>query len=168
MVIRSATEADVALVLPMVRAICDLHAANDPERFAVLPDVIDRYARWLPERARDPRSVFLVAEHALAKPLAGFAVCTIEPEVPIFWVPECGWIHDLYVQPAARQQGLARAMVAEIAARYARMGVKQLRLHTAAFNDAARSVFASAGFRPCVVEMLMPLAPVPPGTPTGA
>jgi GNAT superfamily N-acetyltransferase len=138
--------------------LCDLHARHDPERFAVVPDVLDRYARWLPERAADPRSVFLVATAEAAETpistVVGFLVATIEPEVPIFWIPECGWIHDIYIDPAHRRQGLARALVRDAAARFATLGVKQLRLHTAMFNDHARTTFAAEGFRPCVVEML--------------
>ncbi|MGE3109159.1 MAG: N-acetyltransferase family protein [Phycisphaerales bacterium] len=160
--IRSATIDDVPGVLPLVRALCDLHAHQDPERFAVRADVIERYANWLPERAVDPRSVFLVAEGGegsgtIDRHLVGFVVCTIEPEVPIFWVPECGWIHDVYVKPEARRLGVARALVREAAARFAALGVRQLRLHTAMFNDAARAAFAAEGFRPCVVEMLRTL-----------
>lgn len=34
------------------------------------------------------------------------------------------------------------------------MGVKQIRLDTAAVNDAARRLFTSCGFRVSVVEML--------------
>jgi GNAT superfamily N-acetyltransferase len=162
--VRPATADDVPAVLPMVRAICDLHARHDPERFRVLPDVIERYARWLPERASDPRSVFLVAlDPALRPGPVGFTVCTIEPEVPIFWVPECGWIHDLWVEPQARRRGLAVALVQAAAERFRALGVRQLRLHTASFNDAARATFARAGFRPCVVEMLRPLEPPAPG-----
>jgi GNAT superfamily N-acetyltransferase len=159
MPIRPATPADVPAVLPLVRAICDLHASNDPQRFAVVPDVLDRYASWLPLRATDPRSIFLVAEVPGVPGLAGYAVCTIEPEVPIFWVPECGWIHDIYVVPDARRHGLARQFVREITARFVALGVKQMRLHTGAFNDSARTLFAAEGFRPCVVEMLKPLTP---------
>ncbi|MDX2016459.1 MAG: GNAT family N-acetyltransferase [Planctomycetota bacterium] len=165
MSIRPATSADVAAVLPMVRALCDLHQAHDPERFKVLPDVLDRYARWLPERAADPRSVFLVAESAGTHSpgnLIAFTVGTIEPEVPIFWIPECGWIHDLWVEPAHRGRGLARALAREMVARFGALGVKQVRLHTGAFNESARRVFASAGFRPCVVEMLAPTSPNSP------
>lgn len=154
---RPATPADVPAILPMVRAICDLHEAHDPQRFAVRPDVLERYAKWLPERAVDPRSVFLVATLPTSPAPVGFAVCTIEPEVPIFWVPECGWIHDLYIMPHARRQGLARELVDAITVRFTALGVKQLRLHTATFNDAARATFAAEGFRPCVVEMLKPL-----------
>lgn len=141
----------------MVRKLVDLHAAHDPERFQARPDVIDRYARWLPERAADPRSVFLVTEDEEAGRLAGFAVCTIEPEVPIFWIPECGWIHDVWVEPEYRRRGVARDLVNEAARRFAALGVRQLRLHTGSFNEEARATFARAGFRACVVEMLKPL-----------
>lgn len=152
--IRPATAADVPDVLPMVRRLCDLHAQHDPERFQVRPDVIDRYAKWLPERASDPRSVFLVAEHPSVPGLAGFTVGTVEPEVPIFWIPECGWIHDIWIDPAARRGGLARALVRESCERFAALGVKQVRLHTGTFNEVARTVFEAEGFRPCIVEML--------------
>ncbi|QOI99320.1 MAG: GNAT family N-acetyltransferase [Phycisphaeraceae bacterium] len=150
--VRPATAGDVPSILPMVRALCDLHASNDPERFAVRDDVIERYAAWLPERAADPRSVLLLAE-AGGRP-AGFLVGTVEPEVPIFWVPECGWVHDVWVEPWARGRGAARRLVRGAASRFTAMGVKQMRLHTGVFNDAARAVFAAEGFRPCVVEML--------------
>lgn len=164
MVVRAATAADVPGVLPLVRAICDLHASRDPERFAVVPDVIERYAAWLPERAADARSVFLVAEWEAigsgasggggAGRIAGYLVGTVEPEVPIFWVPECGWVHDVFVEPWARGRGLGRALVRGAVERFGAMGVKQMRLHTAMFNEEARGVFAAEGFRPCVVEML--------------
>jgi ribosomal protein S18 acetylase RimI-like enzyme len=150
---RPATIDDVPFVLPMVRAICDLHQRHDPERFRVVDDVIDRYARWLPERATDPRSVFLVALGATQRPV-GYVVSTIEPEVPIFWVPECGWIHDIWVEPEHRGRGLARELVRETVRRFGELGVRQLRLHTGTFNDAARKLFAAEAFRPCVVEML--------------
>jgi GNAT superfamily N-acetyltransferase len=152
--VRSATSDDVPQVLPLVRALCDLHQRHDPERFKVRDDVLDRYARWLPERAVDPRSVFLVAEVEGVHGIAGFTVCTIEPEVPIFWIPESAWMHDLYVVPEARRHGVARALTREVIARYETQGVKQIRLHTGSFNDAARTAFAAEGFRPCVVEML--------------
>lgn len=157
MIIRPATANDVPAILPLVRALCDLHAAKDPQRFAVRPDVIDRYAAWLPERAADPRSVLLVATPTAAAGPVGFTVGTVEPEVPIFWIPECGWIHDVYVSPEARRQGVARGLVREAVARFRAIGVKQVRLHTGLFNDQARATFSAEGFRPCVVEMLRSL-----------
>jgi GNAT superfamily N-acetyltransferase len=153
--IRAATPEDVPGILPLVGKLTELHQRHDPERFKVRPDVLDRYAAWLPERARDPRSVLLIAESGAR--LVAFLVGTIEPEVPIFWVPECGWIHDVWVEPEFRGAGLARELVERACDRFQELGVKQARLHTGMFNDAARRVFGRAGFRACVVEMLRPL-----------
>lgn len=157
MPVRAATADDVPAVLPMVRALCDFHARRDPERFAVVEDVIDRYARWLPERAADPRSAFFVAHTPDDPTPRGFTVATIEPEVPIFWIPACAFIHDVWIDPAHRGHGLAAQLVSACVQRFRDLGVRQLRLHTAMFNDDARALFAREGFRPCVVEMLRPL-----------
>jgi len=159
MIIRPATADDVPSILPLVRALCDLHASKDPQRFAVRTDVIERYATWLPERAVDPRSVLLVSTPSPGGAPVGFTVGTVEPEVPIFWIPACGWIHDVYVVPEARRQGVARGLVREAVARFRTIGVKQVRLHTGVFNEQARAAFAAEGFRPCVVEMLHALEP---------
>lgn len=158
MVIRAGTAEDVPAVLPMVRTLCDLHQARDPERFKVRPDVLDRYAAWLPARAADPRSVFLVAQRDDGT-LAGFTVGTVEPEIPIFWVPECGWVHDVWVEPAERGHGVGARLVEAAVERFGAIGVAQVRLHTGVFNEAARKVFASVGFRASVVEMLRPTRP---------
>ncbi len=153
--IRPATSEDVAAILPMVRELTRLHETHDPERFKVRPDILDRYATWLPQRIADPRSVLLVADDAAR--LVGFVVGTIEPEIPIYWVPECGWVHDVWVEPSHRGRGVATALVNAAAERFGALGVAQLRLHTAMFNEKARKAFAAAGFRPCVIEMLKTL-----------
>lgn len=158
--IRPATAADVPAVLPLVRGICDLHAARDPDRFVVVDDILARYAAWLPERAADPASVFFVAEAPgpdRAPTVVGYCVGTCEPAAPIFWVPACGWIHDVFVLPDRRRQGLARALVRAAEDRFRALGVTQIRLHTGAFNDHARAAFAAQGYRPSVVEMLKTL-----------
>lgn len=154
--IRSARVEDVPGVLPMVREICALHEASDRARYEFLPDVVMRYARWLPERAVDERSVFLVAEREDGS-FAGFLVGTVEEGIPIFVTREYGWIHDVWVEPAARGGGLAGAMVREATRRFRAMGMAQVRLETGAFNSHARAVFERQGFRPCTVEMLVQL-----------
>jgi ribosomal protein S18 acetylase RimI-like enzyme len=159
----------------MVRAICGQHRAWDAEKFGFLDDIVDRYARWLPERATDPRSVFLVAETlpppTAARPpapeLVGYLVGTIEDAVPIYWIREHAWIHDVWVEPAHRAHGLGRAMVLSAIDAFSCLGVQQMRLETAALNDASRRLFASCGFRVSAVEMLRPLttpAISPPST----
>lgn len=149
--IRSATVEDVQAVLPMVRALCAMHGEMDSMRYGFLSDVVERYARWLPERAADARSVFVVAE---TERVVGFLVATVEKNIPIYTLGEFGFIHDVWVDPRARGAGAARGMVSEAVAKFAAMGVKQVRLETAAANDGARKMFAACGFRVGAVEMV--------------
>jgi len=154
--VRAASVEDVPGILPMARAICALHAAMDPARFDYLPDVVERYGRWLPSRANDPRSVLLVGEvdEGGRSALAGFLVGTVEGNVPIYRTAEFGFIHDVWVEPRSRGSGLGGELVDAAVARFRAMGVKQVRLETAAMNDGARALFGRRGFRVSAIEMM--------------
>ena len=102
MEIRDAVEADVPGVLPLVAKMCALHEQWDPERFRTKVHPERMYEGWLRARTHDKqRSVFLVAEHEGR--IVAYVVCTIEGEIPIYWMPECGWVHDLWVDEAYRK-----------------------------------------------------------------
>lgn len=151
-IIRPATPGDVTGVLPMVRAICDEHQALDPARYAMLPDVVDRYARWLPIRATDDRSVFLVAD--AGGRAVGFIVATIETSIPIYALSEFAFIHDVYVKLEFRRRGVAGSLVQAACEMFRAKGVAQVRLETAGANDQARALFESQGFRVATIDML--------------
>jgi len=151
--IRPATPADVPAVLPMVRQLCDLHRAWDPAKYDFLPDIESMYRGWLISRATDPRAVFLVADRDGRGPVA-FLIGTIEREIPIYRLKEYGFIHDLWVEPDYRNEGLARQLVMTAVERFRQLGVPQIRLDTAQANDTARALFTHCGFRPSTTEML--------------
>lgn len=162
MIIRPATPVDVPAVLPMVAAICALHELWDSAKYGFLPNPELGYQRWLSKVATSDRSVFLVAESEAATPtqpaqLVGFLVATIEREIPIYRLAEFAFIHDLWVEPEYRHAGIARQMVMMAVDSFSQKGVKQIRLDTAAPNDAARRLFASCGFRLSSTEMLIEL-----------
>jgi RimJ/RimL family protein N-acetyltransferase len=48
-------------------------------------------------------------------------------------------------------------MVKQTIAHFTQIGIKQIRLDTASVNDVARKLFASIGFRPSQIEMLLEL-----------
>ncbi len=154
MTIRPATDADVSLVLPMVQRLADLHQSWDPRRYPYLPDIGRRYDRWLTSRASDPRSVFLVAEVSPGK-LAGFCVATVEGEIPIYRTAEIGFLHDLWVEEDYRHEGVGRQMTMLLVERFTAMGIRQVRLETAAANEVARALFRSCGFRVSTMEMML-------------
>jgi ribosomal protein S18 acetylase RimI-like enzyme len=155
MQIRPATALDVPAVLPMVRKICALHKAWDKAKYDFKPEPERRYERWLIARADDRRSVFLVADEN--GKLFSFLIGTVEQEIPIYNLTEFGFIHDLWVEEDYRHEGIGRQLTMAAIEKFAAIGVKQIRLDTAAANDAARELFAACGFRPSVTEMLIEL-----------
>ena len=164
MLIRPATFADVPAILPMVADLVAAHERHDPARFAALPDVLDRYARWLPQRAADPDSVVLVAvdtanDTALTtSAVVGFVVATIEENIPIYQLKRFGYLHDLYVLPGHRRRGVSQRLLEAAAAEFKARGITQVRCETAAFNEPARAVLVAAGWRTSTIDMLMDLS----------
>jgi ribosomal protein S18 acetylase RimI-like enzyme len=152
MTIRDATPEDVPAVLPLVQRLCDLHGQWDTERFDFKPDLAERYRRWLTARCADAGAVFLVAE--VGGQVVAYLVGTTEDEIPIYWTPACGYIHDIWVDPDYRHEGLARQIVTLAVERFAAKGLKQVRLITAAKNDVGRAMFERCGFRVATVEMM--------------
>jgi ribosomal protein S18 acetylase RimI-like enzyme len=156
MEVRPATPQDVPSVLPMVRKIASMHEHLDSAKYTFRADPGEMYRNWLRQRATDPRSVFLVAETDDAKRVA-FLIGTVEDEIPIYRVEEIGFIHDLWVEEDYRHEGVARQLVMRAVERFGEIGVSQIRLDTAAANEAARRLFERCGFRTSVTEMLTQL-----------
>jgi ribosomal protein S18 acetylase RimI-like enzyme len=152
MEIRPAIPDDVACVLPMAAKIAALHQQWDPAKFGYKDHPEEMYRGWLKSRAIDPRSVFLVADRDGL--LVGFLVATVEAEIPIYKLAEFGFIHDIWVEPEYRNEGVGRQLVMLAIEKFRDMGVKQVRGDTAAANDAARGLLKSCGMRPSTVEML--------------
>lgn len=160
MTIRPAKPDDAPLVVPMVERLARFLAERDRAKYEPLPHVGDMYRSWLRARATDSRAVFLVAERQPGQ-LVGFLIGTVEREIPIYRLTEYGFIHDLWVEPDYRNEGLARQMVTLAAERFSEIGVAQVRLDVLVGNDPARKLFESCGFRPAIVEMLLELKPRP-------
>ncbi len=157
MLIRPATPDDVPKVLPMVAKICALHEAWDSAKYGFLPEPEQRYEKWLKRLASSSdRNLFIVAEDQ--GKLGAFLVATVEREIPIYRLQEYAFIHDIWVEPEYRQNGVARQMVMLCVERFGEMKVQQIRLDTAAVNEAARRLFVSCGFRISTIEMLTELS----------
>lgn len=161
MVIRPARAEDVPGVLPMVAKICAFHENLDPAKYGFLAQPERMYENWLVSRAKDRRSVFLVAEREASgsEPavLVGFLVADTEREIGIYRLKEYGFVHDLWVEPAYRNEGLARQLVMLAIERFREMGVGQARMDVASRNEPALRLFEACGFRVSTVEMLIEL-----------
>jgi len=153
MTIRPATADDAAHIAPMVQQLADLHESWDVQKYPYRPNIGQRYVSWLKARATDPRSVLLVAERE--GKLVAFLVGAVEEEIPIYRITETGFIHDVWVDEKYRNEGIAQQMVMLAIEKFRAMGMKQVRLDTAARNETARKLFESCGFRASSIEMLV-------------
>ena len=117
------------------------------------------YDGWLRGGAADAHSVFLVAERE--SKIIAFLIATTEGTIPIYKLHEVGFIHDLWVEPEYRNEGVGRQMTMLAIEIFREKGVKQIRLETAAVNDVARSLFLSCGFRVSTIEMLADISEKP-------
>ena len=79
---------------------------------------------------------------------------TYEPVKP---AKQFGFIHDSWVEPEYRNEGIGRQLVMVAIERFRAIGVKQVRGDTAAANVIARGLLESCGFRPSATEMLLEL-----------
>jgi GNAT superfamily N-acetyltransferase len=130
-----ATEADLADLLPLMRAYCDFYekAPGDEELLALSRALI-----------ADPEQegVQLIARDADGRAL-GFAT--------IFWswsttaASRIGIMNDLYVVPGARGSGLAELLIDACVQRCARRGAGELEWQTAPSNLRAQAVYDRCG-----------------------
>src|SRR2546430_7090708 len=68
-----------------------------------------------------------------------------------------GRLTDVYVEPAARRSGVARALVHEAVTRLRDQGAEFVRLEVVASNKDARAVYARWGFRDDELTLVAPL-----------
>ncbi len=150
--IRPATAADISAILPMVQKICDMHRTMDPQRYPFVDDIAERYRGWLRKRSEDADSVLLVA--SVGETAAGFIVGEILDEIPVFTLTRYGFLHDLWVEPQFRRQGIARKLLIEAMARLKARGVSQIRGDTAHRNNESRELLEGLGFRASTILMV--------------
>ena len=112
-------------------------------RFYGRPADVPGARQWLRERLRFGESVVLVARHGGT--MAGFV--QLYPMFSSVRLARTWILNDLYVDTAARRQGVARALL-DAAATFAREdGAAGISLETTVDNAAARALYRSAGWR---------------------
>jgi ribosomal protein S18 acetylase RimI-like enzyme len=98
---------------------------------------------WLRDRLRFGESMVLVARQGGA--LVGFA--QVYPSFSSVRLARSWILNDLFVLPATRRQGIARALLDAAAAAARQEGAALISLETARDNEAARATYRGAGWR---------------------
>jgi len=87
----------------------------------------------------DPAFTAVIAEHAGVP--AGYAL--FWPTYDTEWASRGGWLSDLYMLPQARRRGIARRLMAEVAARTAAQGGRYLAWLVHTDNSRARAFYGT-------------------------
>jgi ribosomal protein S18 acetylase RimI-like enzyme len=150
--IRPAVRADLPTLGRLGASLLRLHHGFDADRFMAPPDQAEAgYAWFLGTQLNAEDVVVLVATRDEA--VVGYAYAGLEP---MSWKElrgPAGFVHDVVVDEAAREGGVATALVEAAVAWLEQRGAPRTLLMTADANAAARRLFTRLGFRATMIEM---------------
>lgn len=157
--LRRATPADVAPLALLWRAFMEEMEALD-DRFALAEDAPVRWRNDVPHWLRNERRRLFVAEGAAG--LVGYASAQRWSPPPIYEHSPEIYLDELYVVPAARRQGLARQLFAEVTAWGEALKATRIRLGALAQNPTAAAFWHTLGAMPFSTTYTLPLSPSAP------
>jgi ribosomal protein S18 acetylase RimI-like enzyme len=152
LVVRPATEGDLAAIGRLGALLVRTHHDFDPERFmAASPQTAQGYASFLGSQLPRKDVILLVAEQG--GEVVGYSYSGVEGRDYMSLRGPAGVLHDLVVDLSHRRRGVGKLLLDSTLRALEARGVPQMVLFTAAPNEAARRLFAAAGFRETMVEM---------------
>jgi ribosomal protein S18 acetylase RimI-like enzyme len=151
-VVRRATADDLSAIGRLGALLVRTHHDFDPERFmAPSPQTEQGYASFLGSQLPRKDVVLLVAEQR--DEVIAYSYSGVEGRDYMSLRGPAGVLHDIVVDERHRGYGVGKALLDATLKALAERGVPQIVLLTAAPNEAARRLFARAGFRDTMVEM---------------
>ena len=152
LIIRRAEERDLEAVGRLGARLLRDHHEFDRLRFmAPRGNTESGYAWFLGTQLQRDDAVVFVAEREAR--VVGYVYAGIEPQSWKELRDEAGFIHDVYVDEAARRCGVATALLEAAADWLGGRGMPRIVLWTAAGNESARRLFERLGFRHTMTEM---------------
>jgi ribosomal protein S18 acetylase RimI-like enzyme len=149
--IRRAKKSEVAQLGAMGARLAQFHHEHDASRFFYLDDMASGYGWWLGKELENKDAIVLVA--ARDEQLVGYADGRAEERDWNMLLDAHGALHDIWVEPDARKDGVGRALCLAMIEALTALEVPRIVLSTAVRNDAAQKLFASLGWRPTMLEM---------------
>ncbi|MFZ5441546.1 MAG: GNAT family N-acetyltransferase [Myxococcota bacterium] len=153
--VRDMTLDDLDEVSRLAEQLVLLHHAWDRTRFFTTPDVARGYHRFFQSQLGNAGVLLLTA--LVDGQVAAYLYGTLEGRDWAKLLDAHGAIHDVFVAPGFRRHGVARALMAEARARFAREGATRVVLYSAAANADGQALFRELGYRPTMVEMTLDL-----------
>jgi ribosomal protein S18 acetylase RimI-like enzyme len=152
LVIRPATPEDLQAIGRLGALLVRTHHDFDPERFMAASGQTEQgYASFLGSQLPRKDVIVLVAEQDGG--VVGYSYSGIEGRDYMSLRGPAGVLHDIVVDLPHRGRGVGKLLLDATLEALAARGVPQIVLSTAVPNEAARRLFARAGFRETMVEM---------------
>jgi ribosomal protein S18 acetylase RimI-like enzyme len=152
--IRRAAAADLPILCRLSEALVQQHVAYDPGRYQPPTDLAFAYTHLFSQHIAQPTSVVEVADRN--GELVGYVFGEVVQPSLVELTRRAGWIHDLYVSPAARGLGAGGLLLDAAIAGLRALGCPGgILLSVAAQNAAAAAFFRGRGFRPTLQEMTL-------------
>ena len=154
MTIRPAEARDTEALGKLGAALMRTHYEFDRTRFLEPHQGSEQgYGHFLRSQMNDEDCAVFVADRD--GQVVGYVYAAVEP---LSWKDlrdECGFIHDLLVDPTERGAGIGRELLDHAIAWLRDRGMPRVVLSTAAQNAGAQRLFAHRGFRPTMIEMTL-------------
>ncbi len=137
----------------------DFHRALEPS-WPEGKAILDDYVRYLETQCASHDGRVMVAD--ADGQIVGF-VCVVaatrgdSPDDPATYA----WVHDIFVRPAHRRQGVATALMAQAESFVRSRGARELRLGVLDRNADARALYRGLGFRDYARVVTKPLVSAP-------
>lgn len=154
--IRSATDADRPFVFEMVAQLSAAHEGYDAKRWVAPAAIAAVYDGWFARAAARDGMVIYIA-HAPGEAPLGYLVAEAWPEMPQFWSPACVYVHDIFVNPAARASGAGEGLLRAAREWGKARGLTQVRALVSSHNTHALTYFERRGFRVSAAEITLDL-----------
>lgn len=149
--VRPCERADLPAVAQLAGKLVRMHHAFDAARFFLPERVEEGYAWWFGQEIDRAEVVLLVATRK--ETIVGYVYARLEERDWNNLLDACGALHDIWVEPDARQGGVATQLAEAALAQLKGKGAPRVVLHTAATNTAAQKLFERLGFRRTMIEM---------------
>ncbi|RFB96559.1 GNAT family N-acetyltransferase [Rhizobium leguminosarum bv. trifolii] len=150
--IRPAVRADAPALGSYGAALMSLHNKWDPARFIPAgPTTPEKYASWLAGQIGRDNVVVLVAEDR--DTIIGYVYAALEGADYMALRGPAAVIHDIFVDPERRREGVGRGLLEQAITTLAQRGAPRIVLSTAYKNKGAQALFDGMGFRATMVEM---------------
>lgn len=153
--VRRAEEKDAAAVGEFAYRLAAQHVGYDARRFTHIAEAV-QMARFYGSRNATGDEAVMVAE--VDGEIVGFAYLQYEARNYADLLQNAVWLHDIYLDEAARSAGAGKMLI-EASKEVAReMGADKLMLSVAAKNSQAQDFFERQGFRATMIEMMLDLS----------